>query len=150
MPTINPRITVTLNPKSAAQLRELATLTEQSQSSIIAEIVEASDQVFQRMILILRAAAQAKQAVKTQTAANLTEAQEKVEAQLGLMLEEMDNLSQPLLADLERVARRARKASPGARRDTAEPPRLPVSTPISNRGVRLTTKTQKNTYKTRT
>lgn len=147
MPTVNPRITVTLTAKSAAQLREMASLTGQSQSSMVAEILESSDEIFDRMIKVLRAAEHAKAAIKHRAADDLASAQTKVEAQLGLMLEAFDDASMPLLKDLEKVARRGRASGASGR---AAPAVLAPSTPLSNRGVRYTPKTEKNTIKSRT
>ncbi len=149
MPTINPRITITLNAKSAAQLREISSLTGQSQSSLVAELLEESDPIFDRMITILRAAESAKAALKQRTADDLAAAQHRVEEQLGLMLDEMDKLSLPLLNDIEKVVRRGRDAAAGGALAPASAVAREALTPPSNRGVRLTHKTHKNTTKSR-
>lgn len=149
MPTVNPRLTITLNAKSAAQLRELSSLTGQSQSSLVAELLEESEPVLDKMIQVLRAAEHAKAALKERTASDLARAQSKVEAQLGLMLDAFDEATRPLLSDIERVVRRGRRDEPGAAAAAPEAARRPVLTPLSNRGVRSTHKTQKNTTKSR-
>lgn len=149
MPTVNPRLTITLNEKSAAQLREISHLTGQSQSSLVAELLEESDPILDRMIRVLRAAESAKAALKERTASDLAAAQQKIESQLGLMLEAMDDASMPLLSQLERVARRGRKDAAGMAIAAAPRPSGVLLTPPSNRGVRLTTKTHKKPSKSR-
>ena len=56
MATKNPRLTITLQPSLAAQLRRLSELTGNSQSSLIAELLEGSGPVFDRMIKVMEAA----------------------------------------------------------------------------------------------
>ena len=60
MATKNPRLTITLTPSLAAQLRRLSELTGNSQSSLIAELLDGSGPVFDKMIQVLEAAAIAK------------------------------------------------------------------------------------------
>lgn len=149
MPTVNPRLTVTLTAKSAAQLRELSSLTQQSQSSIVAELLEESEPILDRMIQVLRAAESAKAALKERTASDLASAQAKVEAQLGLMLDAFDAASLPLLRDIEKVVRRGRKDGGDAPLGRTPAALRPVLTPPSNRGVRLTHKAGKTQTKSR-
>ena len=59
MPAKNPRLTITLQPVLAAQLRRLSELTGNSQSALIAELLEGSEPIFTRMIQVLEAAEQA-------------------------------------------------------------------------------------------
>ena len=145
MPTNNPRLTITLEPSIAAQLRRMSELTGNSQSQMVSEILTQSSEVFERMIRVLEAAEVAKQAAREETAARLDRAQSKMEKQLGLMLGTMDDVSRPLLEDAEKVRRRARKR-------TAAGDGLPRTgtaaagpTPMSNRGVRLTQRKTKVT-----
>ena len=56
MTTQNPRLTITLQPTIAAQLKELSRLTGNSQSSLIAELLDGSSAVFARVIQVLTAA----------------------------------------------------------------------------------------------
>lgn len=128
MPTKNPRITITLPPVTALQLRRLSELTGNSQSAMIGEILEGSEKVFDRMILVLEAAQQAKDAMKGRLAADMEAAQAKVEQHMGLVLEGFDELTLPLLDEAEAVKRRGARRSKGP-------------TPMSNRGVRSDPKT---------
>ena len=60
MPAKNPRLTITLQPTLAAQLRKLSELTGNSQSSLIGDLLEGSGPVFDRMIKVMEAAKTAK------------------------------------------------------------------------------------------
>ena len=110
MPTKNPRLTVTLQPGTSAQLAELSRLTGDSQSAIIADILEKSSPVFDRVIKVLSAAEQAKAELKGRMAADLEQAQAKIESQLGLALDGFDAYTGSLLEEVEAVRRRARRA----------------------------------------
>ena len=128
MPATNPRLSVTLAPSVAAVLRELSTLTGNSQSAMVAELLEEAQPVFTRMIRILRAAQEAKKAVKEELVAGMDAAQERLEAQLGLALGEMDEFDGRLLQTAEKVKRLAGRDEVSARVARRSPP-------ISNRGV---------------
>ena len=132
MTTKNPRLTITLKPSLSAQLREIARLTGNSQSSLIAELLEGSQVVFDRLIAVLLAADAAKESLKGKITGEVSLAQTKMETQLGLVLETFDEVTQPLLDGLEDINRRAGKSSIRG-----------VVTPPSNRGVRSKTKQAK-------
>lgn len=121
----NPRITITLEPSTAAQLRRMSELTGNSQSSMISELLTEAAPVFDRMIALLEAAEVAMTAAREDTASRLKLAQLKIEEQMGLMFDWMDDSSRPILEHAEKIKRRARKSGDGV-----------VSTPLSNRGVR--------------
>src|SRR5450830_1319531 len=108
MPAKNPRLTITLQPVIAAQLRRLSELTGNSQSALIAELLDGTSPVFDRVIRVLEAAQQAQNSIKGSLAHSLDDAQTKVEQQLGLVLDLFDDATLPLLADLETVKRRSR------------------------------------------
>lgn len=146
MPTQNPRLTITLKQSTAALMRRMSELTGNSQSALICELLEANEPVFERLVMLLQAAHDAKATVAEETKAGLDEAQRKLEKQLGLALETLDQSTGSLLADLEAVKRRARKGAggPRSRGDTA-PARAQArsATPMSNRGVRSPTPKKK-------
>lgn len=153
MPTQNPRLTVTLKPSTYARIQEVSRLTGNSQSSLIAEILENSEPIFDRLIQVLVAAETAKQQVRTQLVADMEVAQGRIESQLGLALDVMDGFAGDLLKGAEAVKRRSRRAPPAASPDTpsaasgfsggvAGGVRRQRSTPLSNRGVRSTTNKQ--------
>lgn len=138
MPAANPRLSITLSPSIAALLREMSALTGNSQSALVAELLEEAEPVFSRMVRILRAAEQAKRAVKEELVAGMDAAQERLEGQLGLALSEMDAFEGRLLGTAERVSRRRGRGA--ASSGDAGAQRRP---PISNRGVRSPEKGQK-------
>lgn len=107
MPTLNPRITITLTPSVHALLRELSGLTGNSQSALVAELLETAAPVFERVVASLKAAATVHEEAKAQIAAGLDRAQSKLEEQMQLMLTTMDEGTRPLLEEAEKVKRRA-------------------------------------------
>ena len=85
MTTQNPRLTITLQPSLAAQLRRLSQLTGNSQSSLISELLDGSAPVFDRLIRVLTAAEGAKASLRGHLAMDMAEAQaEEVEAEVEL------------------------------------------------------------------
>jgi len=144
MPIKNPRLTITLEAHFAAQLRRLSELTGNSQSQIISELLEDSEGVFSKMIQVLEAAQVARQEIKGCITLDIQKAQERMERQLGLSIDDpADTVTLPLLAEVEKVARRRRKQTAGpAGAQLAGTVRgrlaasVPTETPLSNRGVR--------------
>ena len=162
MPTKNPRLTITLQPSLAAQLRRLSELTGNSQSALISELLSGSGEVFDKMILLLEAAQKAKDSIKGRMAPELDAAQEKMQLALGLVLDGFDDISASLLDEAEQVDRRSRKRVSGRAGGRAHaagsagegaPPRgegdsaRRAATPLSNRGVRSDPKTRKTQEK---
>ena len=158
MATKNPRLSITLEPVSALQLQRLSELTGSSQSKLVGEILEQSKPVFERLIVVLEAAEQAKKSVSEATAQRMKDAQQQVEQQLGLVMGGWDELTGSLLDELEGVKRRSRKRLSGPARDTiggaesagkgapvtgGRAPARTAPTPLSNRGVRSTHKATK-------
>lgn len=138
MPAKNPRLTITLQPSLAAQLRKLSELTGNSQSAIIGDLLDGTGPVFDRLIQVLEAAKTATESMKGKLADDMEHAQGKMENALGIVMEGFDQLTGSLLDEAESVTRRARR-----RRRASEAPAplaalsLAQPTPISNRGVRL-------------
>jgi len=115
MPTVKPRLTITLTPQVAAILRELSALAGNSQSAIVGELLQMSAPVFERVVAGIRAAKMIQESAKAEIAAGLERAQVKAEAQLGIVLEDLDAGIRPILEEAEKVRRRG----PGARTDAA-------------------------------
>jgi hypothetical protein len=133
MPTANPRISITLTPAVAAVMRELSAVTGNSQSAIVAELLETSLPVFERVVKVLRAAETAQIAVKQEMAAGLDRAQTRLEEQMGLQLAEMDGLTKPLLEHAEKIARRG---GGGARSvASTRPAPLPEVVKVAKKGL---------------
>lgn len=147
MPAKNPRLTITLDPTIGAYLRRLSELTGNSQSQLIAELLEDAEPVFARMIQVLGAAEAAREEIKGRITFDIQRAQERIERQLGLAIEEPSDVQTlPLLGEIEKVARRRRKqpavpnvpSTGGAQACLARAPAASarMETPLSNRGVR--------------
>ena len=136
MSTLNPRLTITLKPSVSAQMRELSRLTKQSQSSIISEILESSDVVFSRLIQVLTAADAAKAELSSKVKKDMEAAQTRIEHQLGLVLDDFDFTTRPILDKAERIKRRARSADKANASATAGRGTGSDFAPASNRGVR--------------
>lgn len=136
MPAANPRITITLQPSVHALLKRLSALTGSSQSSMVGELLEQSAPVFERMVRVMEAAVEARDMAKHEVAGGLERAQAKLEKQLGLALETLDEGFRPLLEQTEAIKRRGAGAG-GARlpRTAAPAPKKRTQAPISNRGV---------------
>ena len=106
MPTPNPRITITLTPSSHAVMKSLSDLSGNSMSSMVAEIITMNEPVFARMVKVLQAAKSVQASSKESMMAALNDAQTKIEKQLGLALDAMDDGFRPVLDDAEEVRRR--------------------------------------------
>ena len=143
MPAVNPRITVTLTPAVHAVIHRMSVLGDESMSAIVGGLLAESLPVFQRMVQVMEAATRLKQEAERgrgDLAAGLAEAQGRIEAQLGLALESMDEGFRPLLDAAEKVARRTgrkdgTRGSLSARGPAARPSPAKRPTPMSNRGV---------------
>ena len=144
MPAKNPRLTITLQPSLAAQLRKLSELTGNSQSGLIGELLEGSGPVFDRMIQVLEAAKTAKEAMRGRIAGDMEQAQTRLEKGLGMALEGFDQWTGSLLDEAEAVTRRGRASG------ALHAPGATAPTPLSNRGVRSDPKPSKTPIKTTT
>ena len=132
MATKNPRLTITLKPELSAHFRRLSDLTGQSQSSIISELLAGSEPVLERMIRVLEAAEAAKGAIRGRVARGLDDAQQQLEGVLDIACGGFDSA----LQELESFAQNA--------------PAAGALTPLSNRGVRNSSRPLKNKEKTST
>lgn len=146
MPTLNPRITVTLTPDQHLLLRDMARLTKSSQSALIGELLTELTPVWTKMRTLLIAAEQARGAINDSFIADMDNAQAKVEKQLGLAMDAIDEFQIPLLELNQKVERRKGREAAEARRD-AQARAAASETPLSNRGVRLdNTQAKSTTY----
>ena len=145
MPAKYPRLTITMRPGLHAMLRRLSDLTGQSQSALIFELLDGAEPVLARVIRLLETADLAKHELKGQLARDMSDAQERIEHQLGLTLiglgEDEGDVRALWSAEEEGPVRRRR----GGRQAIAAAAAPPIPTPISNRGVRSLTNLKKNT-----
>lgn len=138
MPAKNPRLTITLNPVLAVQLKRLSELTGSSQAGLISEMLDGSIPVFERLIVVLEAAHVAKNELKDHMTENLAAGQAIVEAQFGLALDQFDESFKPVVDAAAKIKRRSAGAGGTRVAGALGAADRPVSTPISNRGVRST------------
>lgn len=116
MPAANPRISVTLTPSMDAILKRLSDVSGQSKSSIVAELLETSEAVFERMAVILETAKTATQEAKERMALNLEEAHHRLVEQAALVGDLFEEQTADLVGEVEQIGRRSGKsAARGAR-----------------------------------
>lgn len=102
MPAVNPRIQVSLKPSLHAVIKRLSEATGNSMSSLVSEFLEPNEQLFQRMALVIEAAASVRSDVRTKVAGNLMQVQDEIESKLGLSHELVSDAADSLfeVADL--------------------------------------------------
>ena len=147
MATKKPRLTITLEPALSDSLRRLSELTGNSQSSLISEMLSGSGPIFEKMIRVLEAAEVAKGAIKGRVTRGLDDAQTKFEKALGLSLVGFDELEAVLL-EVAEPPPKGQTATASESAAAAVISALP--TPLSNRGVRNSSRPLKNKEKTST
>lgn len=138
MATKNPRISVMLKPESDAILTRLSAVSKQSKSSIIAEFLEDTCMpMFERMVIVLEAAATATDGAKAAARQGFADAEEKLLGVVGMTTDLFDAASRPILEDAEkatgRTGRRGRAATPAAGAEPARPPHVTRGSGTPNR-----------------
>lgn len=121
MPATNPRISVTVTPAIDEVLTRLCVATNQSKSAFVAELLESSMPVFERMATVIEAAAHAKDTLRAQTKKDMEEAETRLHEILGMTMDIFDETTAPIVKEAERVQRRARGPRSGAGRPAASP-----------------------------
>lgn len=148
MPAKYPRLTITMRPALHALLRRLSELTGQSQSALIFELLDGAEPVLTRVIRLLEKAELAKEELHGHLARDMAGAQQRIERQLALSLDDLGLASadQYLVPEVDEDGpqRRARRVASGSRREPRAKP-----TPLSNRGVRSLTSTVEKTSRGR-
>jgi hypothetical protein len=136
MPTINPRVNVTLSPSTDALVSRMARLQRVSKSQVLRELLEAAEPALQRAAALMEAAEAAPGSVLANLAHSLERVQAIAETQLAEVLSHVDTAGEDLVAQAEAVrGRRPGRAvaRPGRRtRGTAGH----LTPPASNRGVK--------------
>ena len=146
MPTVNPRINVTLSPSTDALVSKLAGLQRVSKSQVLRELLEAAEPALQRAATLMEAAASAKVGVLDGLAKSLDKAQADAERTIERQLGAMDDLVRQAEAIGERrparpdagAAGRAGRRSQGPSKGAA----VAQDPPPSNRGVRAPQRAQ--------
>lgn len=93
MPTINPRVNVTLSPSLDALVGRLAALQRVSKSNVLRELLETAAPALSRAVALMEAAARSKPEVLSGLARSLDQSQNKAEAILDDLLGQVDNAS---------------------------------------------------------
>ncbi len=120
MPAANPRLSITVAPAVATAFAELSELTGNSQSAMIAELLESSLPVFDNMIRLLRAAKSAEAGAIPTIVSDLDSAQRRIEGMLGVVLSDTEDVTRNVEQHAA-VKRRGRRS--------ASPPAAPLSGP---------------------
>lgn len=136
MPTPNPRISVTLTPKTAAALQRFSHLANKSQSSMISEMLDESVPMLLKMIRVIEAANKARDSMAATLVEPFQKAHQQIEHQLGLSLDSCASLTDDLLNTVEKVSRRTARTRAGSRPQVGPAPASDAPPPLSNRGGR--------------
>lgn len=138
MPTVNPRVNVTLSPSLDSLVARMAGLQGVSKSQVLRELLEAAEPALQRAAALMEAASRVKVQVLEGLGASLEKAQDKAEAQLSVHLAAMEAMTGDLVAEAQAVRGR-RPPARGQRAGAGAPvaaAAVPPNPPASNRGVK--------------
>lgn len=111
MPATNPRISVTVQPSIDALLTRLSELTGQSKSAFVADLLENSMPILERMVIVIDAAKQAQVSLKDQSLKDMEEAEAKLHEVLGVTMDIFDEGTASILKESERIQRRKSSAA---------------------------------------
>jgi hypothetical protein len=146
MPTLNPRINVTLSPSLDALVSQMASLERVSKSMVLRELLETAEPVLREAVALMEAAKGAGAKARANLARDLDTSIKAAEGVSAMMLRDISNQTRDMVAEAEAVrgrrpARRPAPAGPllapaparpgqsGVRRARKDPP-------SSNRGVK--------------
>ena len=138
MPTKHTRLTVVVTDEVMGMLDHLSSLTGNSKSSMVGDLLSQSMPTFQRMAELLQAAQSLNLkavAERDKVTSTLSEAQDRLEEHLGVASREFDQA-------VSKIKRRQRRAATGAG-EAATVDALPSRPPVSNRGVHYPKTSQK-------
>lgn len=134
MPTVKPRITITLSDEHHATLQALAHLQGVSMSSIVVDLLDTTHPVLQRLVAVLHNAAEAPRAVL-----------EGLSASLGVALADTRVLGDAAMSKFDSVVDASLGGGAGAAALAGVPaPSSKSRPPSSNRGVRNVPPRSKN------
>jgi hypothetical protein len=125
--TKNPRVSVMLKPESDAILTRLSVISKQSKSSIIGEFLEDTCMpMFERMVIVLEAAATATDDAKAAAKQGFEDAEKKLLGVAGLTTDLFNEAAAPLLSGNNAAAKTGRggrrRAAPAAGLEPSRPP----------------------------
>jgi hypothetical protein len=126
MATKNPRISVMLKPESEAILRRLSKVSRQSKSSIIAEFLEeACMPMFERMLMVLEAAATATDDAREATKQGFQDAEQKLLSVVGISNDLFNMAAAPVLGKPRKPSSRKKATNERHGRTDASAPARP-------------------------
>jgi hypothetical protein len=140
MPTVNPRVNVTLSPSLDSLVARMAALQRVSKSQVLRELLEAAEPALQRAAALMEAASKAHAGVLGELARGLERAQAKAEADLSDSLERMDRVTADLVTVAQTVRGRRPRTGAAPASEVVPVPRkvaeAPPDPPASKRGVK--------------
>ena len=143
MPTVNPRINVTLSPSLYGMVGELAKQQRISKSMVLRELLEASEPALAQVVAMLKAADDMNDAARQRLKQDLGQTIEAIESKVGSAMELAAGVTADLVAQAESI--RGRRPGVGKRSAARSRTAAPASSssnhggkrpPSSNRGVK--------------
>jgi len=149
MPTINPRVNVTLSPSLDALVSQMAGLERVSKSSVLRELLEAVEPSLRQAVALMEAAKGASSNARKNIVRDMDNSVKAAQAVQGLMLSVAANHTRDMVAEAEAI--RGRRPSRAAQRPHGTVPRARPAPggnsaktvaktakrpPLSNRGVK--------------
>lgn len=139
MPTVNPRVQVTLSPSLDNLVRRLALHQRTSKSQILRDLLEAAEPALERAAALMDAASKAAPSVLSGFAKSLQQAQDVAEDMAAVTISRLDRLEGDLVSQAEAV--RGRRPARGREAAVPHPPPSggapgAPNPPASNRGVK--------------
>ena len=126
MPTIKPRITITLEPQSHEVLSRLSASTHQSMASIVTEILDTAIPSLERVVVVMERAASATQEVRDGVAAAVERAERELMPALLAAAGQSDLFLADLAVKASGGAAAQDAAASGKRRRRVPAPKTPV------------------------
>jgi len=143
MPTVNPRINVTLSVSLDQLVQRMSVHTRVSKSQVLRELLEAAEPALQRAVALMDAATSATESARARIGQHMQAGVAKAEDALAGVLHELDRAGSDLVTQAEAVRGKRpaseRRAGKRAAERRASPPaasRVPKDPPASNRGVK--------------
>ena len=146
MPTINPRINVTLSPSLYAMVEELAKHQRVSRSMVLRELLEASEPALSQVVAMLKAASDMSDAAKQRLHQDMGEAITNLESKAEQAMALAAGVTADLVAQAEAIRGRRPARQPARKRSAGGVPgwvsaaavdhQRPGRPPSSNRGVK--------------
>ena len=128
MPTVNPRINVTLSPSLYGMVGELAKQQRISKSMVLRELLEASEPALAQVVAMLKAADDMNDAARQRLKQDLGQTIESIEKKVDSAMEMAAGVTADLVAQAESI----RGRRPGAGKRSAARSRAAASVPSSS------------------